>query len=97
MQPAFHVDILASRTRRLYIGFTNNLGRRLFEHRNGIGTNFAHRDNIHRLVYWEAIGDPKTAIAREKQLMGWRRAKKIHLIESTNSDWKNLSIGWSLG
>jgi putative endonuclease len=91
----FYVYILANRNRRLYIGITNNLIRRLFEHRAGIKTGFAHRYNIHRLVYWESTGDPRTAIAREKQLKGWRREKKVCLIETLNPDWEDLSIGWN--
>ena len=96
MQRTFFVYILANRTRRLYIGVTSNLVRRLFEHRTGIKTGFAHRYNIQRLVYWESADNPRTAIAREKQLKGWRREKKIHLIESMNPDWEDLSIGWEL-
>ena len=96
MQRTFYVYILANRTRRLYIGVTGNLVRRLFEHRTGIKTGFAHRYNIQRLVYWESTIDPRIAIAREKQLKGWRREKKIHLIESMNPDWEDLSIGWGL-
>jgi putative endonuclease len=94
MRRTFYVYILANRNRRLYIGITNNLARRLFEHRAGIKTGFAHRYNIQRLVYWESTIDPRTAIAREKQLKGWRREKKINLIESMNPDWEDLSIGW---
>jgi putative endonuclease len=94
MQRMFYVYILANRTRRLYIGVTRNLIRRLFEHRNGIKTKFAHRYNIHRLVYWETVNDPRAAISREKQLKGWRREKKIALIESMNPNWKDLSIEW---
>jgi putative endonuclease len=94
MRRTFYVYILANRNRRLYIGITNNLVRRLFEHRTGLKSGFAHRYNIQRLVYWESTDDPRIAIAREKQLKGWRREKKIHLIESMNPDWEDLSIGW---
>ena len=94
MPRKFYIYILANRNRRLYTGVTNNLIRRLFEHRNGINSRFAHGYNIHRLVYWESANDPRTAIAREKQLKGWRREKKIALIESMNSDWEDLSVGW---
>ncbi len=96
MRRTFYVYILANWNRRLYIGITNNLVRRLFEHRTGLKSGFAHRYNIQRLVYWESTDDPRTAIAREKQLNGWRREKKIHLIESMNPDWEDLSISWEL-
>ncbi|MBN2083823.1 MAG: GIY-YIG nuclease family protein [Anaerolineales bacterium] len=96
MRRTFYVYILDNRNRRLFIGITNNLVRRLFEYRTGINKGFAHRYNIQRLVYWESTNDPGTAIAREKQLKGWRREKKIHLIESMNPDWEDLSIGWEI-
>ena len=97
MTHAYYVYILANRTRKLYIGITRNLIRRLFEHRNGIRTGFAHRYNINRLVYVESIDDPRTAIAREKQMKGWRRGKKVQLIESMNPKWEDLSAGWDIG
>jgi putative endonuclease len=94
MRRTYYIYILANRTRRLYIGVTNNLIRRLLEHRMGQKTVFAHRYNINRLVYWESANDPRTAIAREKQLKGWRREKKINLIESMNPGWEDLTVGW---
>jgi putative endonuclease len=97
MPRTFYVYILANRTCRLYIGVTNNLLRRLFEHRTGITTGFAHRYNITRLVYWESTNDPRAAITREKQIKGWRREKKINLIESMNPNWRDLSEGWETG
>ncbi len=97
MQRTFYVYILANRTRRLYVGITNNQARRLFEHRRKGKSAFAHRYNINRLVFWESTDDPRTAIAREKQRKGWRREKKTNLIESMNPDWEDLSLGWDSG
>lgn len=94
MQRTYYVYILANRTRRLYVGVTNNLVRRLHEHRMGIKTNFTHRYNNNRPVYLESTDNIRTAIGREKQIKGWRREKKITLIESKNPDWKDLSLGW---
>jgi putative endonuclease len=64
------------------------------EHLEGIRPGFTSRYNISRLVYYEEFGDPDSAIAREKQLKGWLRKKKIALIESMNPEWKDLSEGW---
>ena len=75
----------------LYIGVTNNLERRLFEHRNGIHEGFTKKYNLHKLVYYETTGDVKAAIAREKQLKRWSKAKKVELIENLNPQWKELA------
>ena len=88
------VYILSNRTRRLYVGVTNNLIRRLAEHRSGVKSVFAHHYNIHRLVYFETIAGARAAIAREKQIKGWRREKKVALIQESNPDWEDLSVGW---
>jgi putative endonuclease len=94
MQRTYYVYILANRTRRLYTGVTNNILRRIYEHRNGQKTVFAHRYNINRLVYLESSNDVRTAIGREKQIKGWRREKKVALIEAMNPNWEDLSLGW---
>ncbi|MEO5567765.1 MAG: GIY-YIG nuclease family protein [Gemmatimonadaceae bacterium] len=86
----FAVYILASRNCRLYIGVTNNLSRRLEQHR--LGTHgFTARYRINRLVHYELTGDVRAAIEREKELKGWRRDRKIQLIETTNPGWHDLS------
>ena len=85
---------MANRTRRLYTGVTNDLQRRIYEHKHHLNEGFTKRYNIDRLVYYETIPDARAAIAREKQIKGWLRAKKIALIESTNPQWKDLSEGW---
>ena len=90
----YYVYIIASKSRVLYIGVTNDLERRLFEHRQKLIPGFTSKYNISRLVYFELFGDVRDAIAREKQLKGWRREKKIALIESPNPTWQDLSEAW---
>jgi len=77
----------------LYIGETNNLERRCYEHKHKIIKGFTDKYNINKLVYFEMTNDIKEAIAREKQLKGWLRKKKIELIEKINPEWKDLSEG----
>lgn len=86
----YFVYILSSRSRRLYIGVTNDLERRVFEHKNKFVEGFARKYNIDRLVYFEEFGDIREAITREKQLKGWLREKKIALIEGSNPSWRDL-------
>jgi putative endonuclease len=88
------VYIMTNRSRTLYTGVTNNLARRVLEHKLKLVPGFTSKYNIRRLVYFELFGDARAAIGREKQIKGWLRAKKIALIESTNPDWKDLSEGW---
>jgi putative endonuclease len=90
MENKYYVYILASKSRALYTGLTNNLDRRIYEHKNKIVKGFTAKYNIERLVYYEEYNDISLAIAREKEIKGWRRKKKIELIESTNPEWKNL-------
>ncbi|MGD0174786.1 MAG: GIY-YIG nuclease family protein [Anaerolineales bacterium] len=92
MKHTYYVYILANRTRRLYVGVTNNPLRRIHEHRIGQKSVFAHRYNINRLVYLESTGDARTAIGQEKQIKGWRREKKVALIEGMNPNWEDLSL-----
>jgi putative endonuclease len=86
----YYVYILASRTRCLYIGVTSDLGRRLAEHRAG-SVAFTARYYCSRLVYLDTTTDARAAIAREKQLKRWRRAKKLELIEGMNPGWDDLA------
>lgn len=83
--------ILASRTRVLYIGVTNDLARRLAEHRAGIGSQFTKRYRVHRLVFAEEHNDVRDAIQREKQLKGWKRDRKVALIDAHNPEWLDLA------
>ena len=78
----------------LYIGITNDLYRRLYEHKNHLVDGFTKRYNVNKLVYFEITSDVKSAIEREKQLKGWLRGKKIALIESQNPEWRDLSLDW---
>jgi len=85
------VYILASQKNgTLYVGVTNRLSRRVAEHRDGEGSEFAHKHRVYRLVYAEHYDDPETAIAQEKRIKHWRRAWKIALIERANPGWNDL-------
>jgi putative endonuclease len=93
----YYVYILASASRTLYIGVTNNLERRVYQHRTKLHEGFTAHYNLNRLVYFEVFNDVLVAIGREKQIKGWTRAKKIALIESVNRDWKDLTDQWHRG
>ena len=86
-QDNYYVYIMASRSRVLYIGVTNDLSRRTSEHRLGLIAGFTKKYHVDRLVYYEYFISIRAAIAREKQLKGWRRARKIELIETMNPYW----------
>ncbi|MEM5581052.1 GIY-YIG nuclease family protein [Roseibium sp. AS2] len=87
----YFVYILASRMNgTLYVGVTNDLGRRMEEHRNGTATGFTREHSVHRLVHAESFDQVDEAIAMEKRLKKWRRAWKVQLIERENPDWKDL-------
>ena len=90
------VYILSNNSKTLYIGVTNNLERRIYEHKNKLIDGFTKKYNLTKLVYYETFGDITLAIAREKQLKGWLRKKKIELIESMNPDWNDLSTDFSI-
>ena len=90
----FYVYILASRSRTLYIGLTNNIFARIAQHRESRCGTFTARYNIHRLVYYEEFAYVNNAIARENELKDWNRAKKIALIEQNNPTWEDLADGW---
>jgi putative endonuclease len=92
-QPMF-VYILASKTRRLYVGVTNDLVRRVWEHRAEVISGFTRRYGIKRLVYYESHAEALSAIRREKQIKGYARVKKIALIESLNREWNDLAELW---
>jgi len=91
----YFVYILSNFTKTtLYIGVTNDIQRRIFEHRNiGIGS-FSSKYKTHFLVYYEHTNDIYSALMREKQLKKWRREKKDYLIEQMNPEWKDLSKEW---
>ena len=90
----FYVYIMASKSRVLYIGITNNLWRRVWEHKNGLCSGFTCDCKIHRLVYFERYQYVRNAIYREKRLKGWLRRRKIALIEAVNPTWEDLAAEW---
>lgn len=88
----YFVYIMTNKTRStIYIGMTNDLVRRVSEHQTGETKGFTQRYHLDRVVYYEVYPDPLSAIEREKQLKGWRREKKDHLIEKMNPTWADLS------
>ena len=92
---SYSVYILANKTNStVYIGVTGDLMRRVQEHRNDLIEGFTKRYHVHKLVYYETFQDVQEAIAREKQLKGWRRARKNALIESVNPSWTDLAGDW---
>ncbi len=93
----YYVYILASLSGTLYIGITNNLEKRMVEHKEGLVPGFTKQYGVHRLVYFESYDDVRSAIRREKQLKGWRREKKIALIEGVNPSWKDWARAWYEG
>ena len=78
----------------MYIGVTNNLERRIYEHKSKLIAGFTKKYNVNKLVYFEHTEDPSSAISREKQLKGWNRKRKNDLIIATNPGWKDLSDEW---
>jgi len=90
----YYVYILTNKSKTLYTGVTNNLSRRLYEHKNKLIDGFTKKYNIDKLVYYEIYNTPDEAIAREKQIKGWLRKKKVALIESMNKEWMDLSDEW---
>jgi len=92
--PTYWVYILASRSKNLYTGVTNNLMRRVLEHKEHLVSGFTVRYRITRLVYFESFSNVRDAIRHEKQTKGWRRSKKVALIEAANPTWQDLAAGW---
>ena len=90
----YFVYIMTNKSGTLYVGVTNNLERRISEHKNSLIEGFTKKYKINRLVYYEETNDILAAIHREKQIKGWLREKKIALIESVNPEWMDLSKEW---
>ena len=91
----YYVYILTNKYNTVvYTGVTNNLERRLFEHKNHFVDSFSKKYNLNKLVYFETTNDVNSAIEREKQIKGWIRDRKNALIESVNPEWKDLSTDW---
>ena len=94
VKKTYHVYIMSNVSKMLYTGVTNDLEHRVFQHKTKEVDGFTKKYNIHRLVYFEAFGEIREAIAREKQIKGWLRAKKVALIESVNPEWRDLAPEW---
>jgi putative endonuclease len=90
----YYVYIVSSDRGTLYVGVTNNIVRRVYEHKQGEGTGFTSRYKVHRLVYFEEHLEIMHAINREKEIKKWRRSKKVKLVKSVNPKWDDLSDGW---
>lgn len=88
-QPAVYL-LASKRNGTLYTGVTSDLVKRVWEHRNGVVDGFTQKYSVHSLVYYELAEDMNAAIAREKQIKGGSRAKKLAMIESMNPDWRDL-------
>jgi putative endonuclease len=90
----YYIYILNNPGGMLYVGVTNNLARRVYEHRNGFGEGYTSRYQINRLIYYEETSDINVALAREKEIKGWRREKKLALVHSNNPTMRDLSAEW---
>ncbi len=76
----------------MYVGVTNNLARRIYEHKNKLVEGFTSKYNVNKLIYFEETKDIEAAIQREKQIKGWKRSRKNELVEKANPEWKELSF-----
>lgn len=94
MSKTYYVYIMASKSKTLYVGVTNNLERRVYEHKQKLLEGFTSKYNIDRLVYLAETDDVTQAIAREKEIKGWLRTKKLALIDEMNPNWEDLSAEW---
>jgi putative endonuclease len=90
----FYVYITANLSHAIYVGMGNNLHRRMWEHKTKFFPGFTAHYGVDRLVYYEHCTDVRDAIAREKQIKGWKRFKKLALIHSMNPDWNDLAADW---
>ena len=94
MRHQYYVYIMASRGKTLYVGVTNNLERRVYEHKSGPIAGFIKKYEVTKLVYHKETSDVGAAIFREKQLKAWHRSKKVALIESVNPFWEDMALRW---
>ena len=90
----FYVYVMSSLSQTLYTGVTNDLVRRVYEHKAGLASGFTKKYNVKMLIYYETFGDARDAVQREKEIKAWRRSKKVDLIEAVNPEWADLSEGW---
>ena len=91
----YYVYLLTNRNNKvMYVGMTNDLRRRIYQHKKKLVPGFTQKYNVDRLVYYETTDDVRAAIAREKEIKKWRREKKNNLVIAANPEWKDLSEGW---
>ena len=90
----YYVYIMTNKSRTLYTGVTSDLEKRVWQHKRGRGSIFTSRYRINQLAYFESCQDVSDAIAREKQIKGWLRKKKVALVETINPNWEDLSADW---
>ncbi len=90
----YYIYMMTNASKTLYTGVTNDLERRVREHKTGTGSKFTSRYRIHKLAFYETYDDIRQAIVREKQIKGWLRSRKIALIEERNPQWRDLSVDW---
>ena len=90
----YYVYIMTNKSGTLYVGMTDNIKKRVYDHKNKLVEGFTKKYNINKLIYFETFGDIYSAIAREKTIKGWLRKKKIELIRATNPSWTDLSQDW---
>lgn len=95
MDKTYYVYLLTNWNNQvMYVGVTNNLERRIYEHKNKLVDGFTKKYNVEKLVYFETTSDVLAAIEREKQIKKWRREKKNQLVIEMNPEWKDLSLEW---
>jgi len=90
----YYIYIVSSLSGTLYTGVTSNIEQRVYQHKHKLIKGFTKKYNVDRLVYFEETTDINAAIAREKEIKGWRRSKKIALIKSMNPKWEDLAADW---
>ena len=92
LEKQYYVYILTNKSNTLYTGITNDLYRRLYEHKNKLTPGFTKKYNIDKLIYYEVFDDPESAIQREKEIKSWTRKKKLELIKKINPNFEELEI-----
>ncbi len=94
VEKSYVVYIMSNESKMLYVGVTNDLQKRVFQHKSKLMPGFTQKSNLYKLVYYEVFADIRAAISREKQVKGWLRSKKVALILAKNPQWKDLGEGW---
>jgi len=92
MEKQYYVYIITNKSFTLYVGITNDLSRRIFEHKNKLVKGFTSKYNIDKLIYYETFNNSIDAINAEKRIKGWSRKKKTNLIKSKNTNFEELNI-----